>query len=73
MIDKEIAVIKRKRGYLPESFDVKVDCDVIVTIVTRLELLRIKDKIEIIDPHTFTYIQFIKEASGGILRIRRKH
>lgn len=70
---KGITVIKGERGYLPESFDVKVDCDVIVTIVTRLELLRIKDEIGIIDPHAFTYIQFIKEASGGILRIRRKH
>lgn len=70
---KGITIVKGERGYLPESFDIKVDCDVIVTIVTRLELLRIKDEIEIIDPHAFTYIQFIKEASGGILRNRRKH
>ncbi|MGL2994539.1 YitT family protein [Flavobacterium sp. TSSA_36] len=70
---KGITIIKGERGYLPESFEVKVDCDVIVTIVTRLELLRIKDEIEIIDPQAFTYIQFIKEASGGILRVRRKH
>lgn len=70
---KGITVIKGERGYLPESFEVKVACDVIVTIVTRLELLRIKDDIERIDPHAFTYIQFIKEASGGILRNRNKH
>lgn len=70
---KGITVIKGERGYLPESFEVKIDCDVIVTIVTRLELLRIKNEIENIDPHAFTYIQFIKEASGGILRNRRKH
>ncbi|MGL5112344.1 MAG: YitT family protein [Flavobacterium sp.] len=70
---KGITVIKGERGFLPESFNEKVACDVIVTIVTRLELLRIKDAIERIDPHAFTYIQFIKEASGGILRNKKKH
>lgn len=72
-LGKGITVIKGERGYLPESFDVKSPCDIIVTIVTRLELLRIKDEIKLIDPHAFTYIQFIKEASGGILRVKNKH
>jgi uncharacterized membrane-anchored protein YitT (DUF2179 family) len=72
-LGKGITVIKGERGYLPESFDVKSSCDIIVTIVTRLELLRIKDEIKLIDPQAFTYIQFIKEASGGILRLKHKH
>lgn len=72
-LGKGITVIKGERGYLPESFDVKSSCDIIVTIVTRLELLRIKDEIKLIDPQVFTYIQFIKEASGGILRLKHKH
>lgn len=72
-LGKGITVIKGERGYLPESFDVKSSCDIIVTIVTRLELLRIKDEIKLIDPQAFTYIQFIKEASGGILRLNHKH
>ncbi|MGL2986199.1 YitT family protein [Flavobacterium sp. RSSA_27] len=72
-LGKGITIIKGERGYLPESFEVKAPCDIIVTIVTRLELLRIKDEIKLIDPHAFTYIQFIKEASGGILRLRKSH
>ena len=72
-LGKGITIIKGERGYLPESFDVKSSCDIIVTIVTRLELLRIKDEIKLIDPQAFTYIQFIKEASGGILRLKHKH
>jgi uncharacterized membrane-anchored protein YitT (DUF2179 family) len=39
---KGITIIKGERGYLPDSFDEKQDCDIIVTVVTRLELLRIK-------------------------------
>ncbi len=70
---KGITIIKGERGYLPKSFDVKQDCDIIVTIVTRLELLRIKEAISALDPKAFMYIQYIKEASGGILRLKKKH
>jgi uncharacterized membrane-anchored protein YitT (DUF2179 family) len=70
---KGITIIKGERGYLPDNFDVKHDCDIIVTIVTRLELLRIKDEISEIDPHAFMFIHYIKEASGGILRHKKKH
>jgi uncharacterized membrane-anchored protein YitT (DUF2179 family) len=42
---KGIMVIKGERGFLPEKFHIKTDCYIIVTIVTRLELLRIKTKL----------------------------
>lgn len=70
---KGITVIKGERGYLPDSFNVKTDCDIIVTVVTRLELLRIKNEVSELDPKAFMFIQYIKEASGGILRYRKKH
>ncbi len=70
---KGITVIKGERGFLPDSFDQKQDCDIIVTVVTSLELLRIKEKIVEIDPEAFMYIQYIKDASGGILRNKSKH
>ncbi|TDE53081.1 YitT family protein [Flavobacterium sp. GT3P67] len=70
---KGITIIKGERGYLPDTFDLKTDCDIIVTVVTRLELLRIKDEIRKLDPNAFMYIQYIKEASGGILRNKQKH
>ncbi|MDQ6469470.1 YitT family protein [Flavobacterium sp. LHD-80] len=70
---KGITIIKGERGYLPDSFHEKWDCDIIVTIVTRLELLRIKEEISQLDPHAFMYIQYIKDASGGILRFKAKH
>ncbi|WP_395045328.1 YitT family protein [Flavobacterium sp.] len=70
---KGITIIKGERGYLPNNFEVKQDCDIIVTIVTRLELLRIKEAISTIDPNAFMFIQYIKEASGGVLRQKHKH
>ena len=70
---KGITVIKGERGYLPNNFETKLDCDIIVTVVTRLELLRIKEEIKKLDPDAFMFIQYIKEASGGILRNMNKH
>ncbi|WP_309613903.1 YitT family protein [Flavobacterium sp.] len=70
---KGITVIKGERGYLPGKFKEKTDCDIIVTIVTRLELLRIKEEVRELDPNAFMFIHYIKEASGGILRHKQKH
>ncbi|MEO6488871.1 MAG: YitT family protein [Ferruginibacter sp.] len=69
-LGKGITVFKGQRGYLPGSFELKTDCDIIVTIVTRLEIKQIQDTLATIDPKAFVYIQSIKEASGGILKAK---
>ena len=71
---KAISVYKGERGYLPGSFHVKHDCEIILTVVTRLEIHRIKNAIYEIDPNAFFYVQSIKEVKGGILKRRvKKH
>ncbi len=69
-LGKGITVYKGERGYLPGSFDIRTDCEIIVTIVTRLEVKQIQDGIIAIDPKAFMYVQSIKEASGGILKAK---
>lgn len=69
-LGKGITVYKGERGYLPDSFDIKADCEIIVTIVTRLEIKQIQDAVMVIDPKAFVYVQRIKEASGGILKAK---
>ena len=69
-LGKGITVYKGERGYLPGSFDIKTDCQIIVTIVTRLEIKQIQDALRDIDPTAFVYVQSIREASGGILKAR---
>lgn len=69
-LGKGITVYKGERGYLPGSFDIKTDCQIIVTIVTRLEIKQIQDNLVKIDPKAFVYVQSIKEASGGILKAK---
>lgn len=69
-LGKGITVYKGERGYLPGSFEVRTESDIIVTIVTRLEIKQIQDAINQIDPKAFIYVQSIKEATGGILKAK---
>ncbi len=69
-LGKGITVYKGERGYLPGSFDIKSDTDIIVAIVTRLEIKQIQEALTLIDPKVFVYVQTIKEASGGILKAK---
>jgi uncharacterized membrane-anchored protein YitT (DUF2179 family) len=71
---KAISVYKGERGYLPETFHIKHPCDIIMTVVTRLEVHRMKEAIQQIDPKAFFYVQTIKEVKGGIIkRVGKKH
>jgi uncharacterized membrane-anchored protein YitT (DUF2179 family) len=70
---KGITVYKGERGFLPGKMEIKNDCDIIVTVVTRLELLNIKKAILAEDPNAFLYVHSIKEASGGILKKFHSH
>ncbi len=69
---KAITVYKGERGYLPGSFNIKYDCDIIVTVVTRLEIHRIKQQVVRIDPEAFFYVQSIKEVKGSFLKQHEK-
>jgi len=70
---RAIMVYKGERGYLPDSFDLKYDCDIVMSIVTRLEIHRIKNAILTKDPEAFFYVQSINEVKGGIVKQLRKH
>ncbi len=69
-LGKGITVFKGERGYLPGQYDIKVECEIIVTIISRLEIKVIQEALEKIDPHVFVYIQSVKEATGGILKAK---
>lgn len=52
-----------KRGENPET-------DVVYTVVTRLELNRLKTELEKIDPNAFVVMSGVKETRGGIIKKR---
>ncbi|WP_204356560.1 YitT family protein [Arcticibacterium luteifluviistationis] len=71
--NKAISVYKGERGYLPGSFDIKHDTDIVVTVVTRLEIHKLKNAIFQMDPKAFLFIQRIKEVGGGEIKRLRNH
>ncbi len=69
-LGKGITIYKGERGFLPGSFEIKIDCEIIVAIVTRLEISQIQESVILIDPKAFIYTQSINEATGGILKAK---
>jgi uncharacterized membrane-anchored protein YitT (DUF2179 family) len=53
-----------KRGHT------KMDMNIIFTVVTRLEISRLKSEIELIDPYAFVVMHSIKDTKGGMIKKR---
>lgn len=71
-LGRGITVYKGERGFLPGKYDISNDCDIIFTIITRLEFRKLKNLVYEIDPQAFIFSNEIKEAAGGIIK-RRSH
>ncbi|RYE29576.1 MAG: YitT family protein [Sphingobacteriaceae bacterium] len=73
-LGRGITIYKGERGFLKNSFDISQDCDIVFTVVTRLEVRRLKNMVHNIDTNAFIFTSTIKEAAGGVLKRRvREH
>jgi uncharacterized membrane-anchored protein YitT (DUF2179 family)/HD superfamily phosphodiesterase len=72
-LGRGITVYKGERGYLPGKFEVHEDCDIIFTIITRLELRKLKNLVHEVDHKAFVFASTIRETSGGIIKRRHMH
>lgn len=67
-----ITVYKGERGFLPDDFETSVPVDIINTVVTRLDIPRLRSAVHAIDPAAFIVTSNAREALGGVLS-RRAH
>ena len=72
-LGRGITVYKGERGFLPGKFEISSDCDIIFTVITRLELRKLKTLVYNVDPNAFVFANTIKEASGGVIKRRHHH
>jgi uncharacterized membrane-anchored protein YitT (DUF2179 family)/predicted metal-dependent HD superfamily phosphohydrolase len=72
-LGRGITIYKGERGFLPGKYHVHADVDIIFTVITRLELRKLKNLVTEIDPQAFVFAHTIKEASGGIMKRRHIH
>ena len=73
VLGRGITVYKGERGYLPDSFDTHAPVDIIFTVITRLEVRRMRRLVHAIDPKAFIVSNTVKEAAGGVLKRRSHH
>ena len=72
-MSKGITVYKGERGFLKNSFDISQPVDILFTVVTRLEVMRLRNLVHDIDPKAFIITSTIKEAAGGVLKKLARH
>ncbi|WP_262886610.1 YitT family protein [Flavobacterium sp. xlx-214] len=70
---KGITVYKGERGFMKDSFEVSTETDIVYTVVTRLEVRKLKSAIHEIDEKAFIFSSSIKETAGGILKKKHAH
>lgn len=69
-LGRGITVYKGERGFLKESFDVSQPVDIVFTVVTRLEVKKLRLLVHEVDEKAFVFMSTIKEAAGGVLKRR---
>lgn len=72
-LGRGITIYKGERGFLPGKFHIHSDVDIIFTVITRLELRRLKNLVSETDPQAFVFAHTLKEASGGVMKRRHIH
>ena len=72
---KGITVYKGEKGFLKDNFTHHSPCDIVFTVITRLEVRRLKNLVHLIDPNAFVFTNTIKEVAGGggVVKHRKGH
>ena len=72
-LNRGITVYKGERGFMKESFEQSAEVDIIFTIVTRLEVRKLRNIVHEIDPKAFIFTSTVREPQGGIVKEIIKH
>ncbi|MBM3417212.1 MAG: YitT family protein [Bacteroidetes bacterium] len=67
-----LTIYSGKKGYGKRG-DIDEETDIIFTVVTRLEISRLTNEIEKIDPHAFIVMQSIRDTKGGMVKKKPLH
>ena len=68
-IGRGVTIYSGKGGYKKEGDDLR-EIDIIYTIITRLEIARIRTEIDKIDTDAFVIMNSIKDTKGGMIKKR---
>ena len=71
-LGRGVTIYKGERGFQSAQFKSK-DIDIIFTVVTRLEVSKLKQEVALIDHKAFIVISTISDTKGGIIKPRPLH
>jgi len=71
-LGRGVTIYKGERGLANSRFKNK-EIDIIFTVVTRLEVSKLKEEIELIDHKAFIVMSTISDTKGGIIKQRPLH
>lgn len=71
-LGRGVTIYKGERGFENSQFKNK-DIDIIFTVVTRLEVSKLKHEVSLIDHKAFIVMSTISETKGGIIKPRPLH
>lgn len=71
-LGRGVTIYKGERGYGSNQHEEK-DIDIVFTVVTRLEVTKIKEVVKMIDRKAFIVMNVITETNGGIIKRRPLH
>jgi len=68
-LGRGVTLYSGKRGFGKQGDELQ-KVDIVYTVVTRLELAKLKREIDKIDPDAFIFMNSIKDAHGGVIKKR---
>lgn len=71
-LGRGVTIYKGERGYGRNQYDDK-EIDIVFTVVTRLEVAKVKEVVNLIDRKAFIVMNVITETNGGIIKRRPLH
>jgi uncharacterized membrane-anchored protein YitT (DUF2179 family) len=69
-LGRGVTVYNGERGF-GKSGEKLYDMKIVYTIITRLEVSKLKHEIEKIDPNAFVFMTSVKDMKGGMIKKRR--
>lgn len=71
-LERGVTIYKGQRGFGSHLHN-DLDINIIYTVITRLEVQKLKDVVERIDPQAFMILQAINDTRGGMVKKRPLH
>lgn len=68
-LGRGVTIYNGKRGYSPDGSEM-TSLDIVFTVITRLEVSKLKREVELIDPQAFIIMHSIKDTKGGMIKKR---